>query len=377
MDLTFTDEQNLLRQTVRELCEKFSPPESVRELEDDPVGFRPELWRELSSLGLTGLTIAEEFGGAGAGALDLVILYEEFGRALVPSPHFISAVVAAGALRAAGATDLLLAIAEGQIVTVAWVEPGGSETPDGITTKAVRDGDRWLLTGAKLLVPFARAAAALLVLARTDDGVTLFLADPTGVDFAQELTMASDTSWSVQFNATPATLVGESGCGWDAWEEALTDALIAIAAYCNGGAERAHEMAVAYAKERVQFDRPIGSFQGVAHPLADTATEIAGSRVLTYQASWARARGRNADTLAAMAKMYAADVFRRTTKVGQQVLGGIGFTRDIDMQLYFRRAKQLEITWLGPRALEERIAAAELDADVPFVSIDAGAAHGN
>ena len=129
-------------------------------------------------------------------------------------------------------------------------------------------------------------------------------------------------------------------------------------------------MAVAYAKERVQFGRPIGSFQAIAHPLAETITQIEGGRVLAQEAAWARAAGMDARTLAAMAKLVCCDVFKRVTKLGQQVFGGIGFTRDIDMQLYFRRAKQMELTWFDPRVLEELIAAAELDAAAPFVTVD-------
>jgi alkylation response protein AidB-like acyl-CoA dehydrogenase len=149
----------------------------------------------------------------------------------------------------------------------------------------------------------------------------------------------------------------------------MVDVLIAVAAYAVGGAAKAHELATAYAAERVQFDRPIGSFQGIAHPLADMATEIAGARVLMREAAWARATGRAAQPLAAMAKWFACDVFRRTTKVAHQVFGGVGFTRAIDIQLYYRRAKQLELLWWEPDQLLDRIAAAELDADAPFVTV--------
>lgn len=353
MDLTFTDEQDLLRQTVRELCAKHSPPEAVRALEDDAKGYSEDLWRELCALGLTGLAIPEEHGGTGGTMLDLVVVYEELGRALASTPHLVSAVAAARALLAAGHTALLPAIASGDaLVTVAWHEPGRdvAMTADGGT-----------LSGEKIMVPFASSATHILTVAR--DG--LYLVAPEAVRLEQERTMASDAAYRVIFDRAPAERVGDA---FDA-----DDALVAVAAFCVGGAARAHEMAVSYAKERIQFDHPIGSYQGVAHPLADMATEIGGSKVLTYQAAWARDAGvaDRARTLAAMAKLYAADVFKRTTKVGQQVYGGIGFTLEIDMQLYFRRAKQLEITWVGARALEERIAAAELDADDPFVSLDA------
>ncbi|MGH2759193.1 MAG: acyl-CoA dehydrogenase family protein, partial [Actinomycetota bacterium] len=150
-----------------------------------------------------------------------------------------------------------------------------------------------------------------------------------------------------------------------------TPALVAVAAYAVGAAAKAHEMSVEYANERVQFDRPIGSYQAMAHPLADLRAEIDGARTLVHQAAWALAgRRETAAAMARMAKYYACDVFRRTAKFGHQVFGGIGFTLDIDIQLYMRRAKQLEVTWFGPRALEEYIAGAELDAQEPLVTAD-------
>jgi alkylation response protein AidB-like acyl-CoA dehydrogenase len=152
----------------------------------------------------------------------------------------------------------------------------------------------------------------------------------------------------------------------------LDDALIVAAGLANGGAERVLEMTVEYAKERVQFGVPIGNFQGVAHPIADIATEIEGAKMLAYEAAWAAGQSAGAGPLAAMAKQYAAGVFRRATRVGHQVFGGVGFTNAIDMQLYFRRAKQLELSWFEPRTLADRVAAAELDSATPFVTIDAG-----
>ena len=374
MDLDFTEEQDLLRQTVRELCAKHSTADIVRALEDDPVGYRPELWDELAKTGLIGLTIGEEHGGAGLGPLELAVVYEELGRTITPSPHLISAVVCAGLIAAGGSdeqkTEWLPKIAAGEaIVTLAWHEPESSSGAEGIQATA-KEGR---LDGVKIVVPFASSAERLLVLARDGDGIGAFLVDPAaeGVTLTQTLTMGSGAEYQVELSEAPGERL--PGDGWSALESALDDGLIAIAAYAIGGAERAHEMSVEYAKERVQFDRPIGSFQGIAHPLADIATEFEGGRVLVYEAAWRRASGLPMGPLAAMAKLYACDVFRRATKVGQQVFGGIGFTRDIDMQLYFRRAKQLEITFFEPRHLEEIVASFELDAGTPFVSIDSGA----
>jgi alkylation response protein AidB-like acyl-CoA dehydrogenase len=225
------------------------------------------------------------------------------------------------------------------------------------------------------MVPFASSAERLVVLARTGDApeeIGLFLVDPAagGVSLQHTKTLASDASYLVTFDGAAAEPLGEPARGWAVFDDVMTDGLISLAAYASGGSEAAHAMAVGYAKERVQFGKPIGSFQAIAHPLAESITEIEGGRVLATEAAWARAAGKDARTLAAMAKLVCCDVFKRTTKLGQQVYGGIGFTRDIDMQLYFRRAKQMELTWYDPRVLEEMIAAAELDAPEPFVTVD-------
>src|SRR5437879_734666 len=358
MDLAFTEEQDLLRETIRSLLQKYSSPEIVRELEDSEPGYRVDLWEELGRQGLLGLTIPEEDGGSGMTALEQVILYEEFGRALTASPHFVSCVLGARL----APQDMLPAIASGEsIVSVAWLEPGGSDGPEGVTL-AAEDGK---LTGEKTRVPFASSVTPLIVVAR--DG--LYLVDPADTECTQLHTMGADAEYVVRFDATPGERIAEDA--WQRFDDAMTDGLIALAAFAVGGAERALEMTIEYAKERVQFGRAIGSFQGIAHPIAEMATEIAGAKVLVYEAAWARANRPTVGPLGAMAKMCAADVFKRTTKVGQQVFGGIGFIRDLDMQLYFRRAKQLEISWFGPRTLEDRIAAAELDT-VPFVSVDYG-----
>jgi alkylation response protein AidB-like acyl-CoA dehydrogenase len=300
---------------------------------------------------------------------------EELGRALAPAPVIASSVVTGAAIRLGGSdaqrAALLPGIATGtEIVAPAWYERGGREAPSSLQTR-LQSG---AVTGTKVLVPYASSATRLLVLARDGDSVVPALVDSrgVGVSMRQERTMASDAGYEVTFDGAPAERLGDAT--WDTWERALNEGLVAVAAYAVGGATRAHELVVEYAKDREQFGRKIGSFQGIAHPIADTATDIEGARVLVWQAAWAHATGkRDAATLSAMAKLYACDAFKRTTKVGQQTFGGIGFIRDVDMQLYFRRAKQMELLWLGPRTLEERIARAELDGTTPFVGIDAGA----
>lgn len=357
MDLKLSEEQQQLGQAVRALCERYSTPADVRALEGDPKGFRDELWAELGRMDLLGLLVPEQVGGSGWLPVEVAVVCEELGRALCPSPYVETAVFGAALLDKAD-----------EIVTVAWHEPGRSETEEGISLAA--DGGR--LTGEKILVPFASAAARLITLARGSSGVSLYLVDPADTELELEGTLASDARYRVRYEGAPGELVGEEGDGWRRFTEAATPALVAVAAYAIGGAARAHEMSVEYANERIQFDKPIGSFQGMAHPLADVATEIGGARTLVHQAAWALAERRDtAPALARMAKYYACDVFRRSAKLGHQVFGGIGFTLDIDIQLYMRRAKQLELTWFGPRQLEEAVAAAELDAAEPLVTPDA------
>lgn len=386
MDLEFTEEQDMLRAALRELLEQHSSPDDVRALEDTPHGYSEQLWRELAAMDLVGLTLPGQYGGSGMGALETVVLYEELGRALATTPHLTTAIVGAGLLLAGG-TDAqkdqwLPAIARGQIIlTLAQYEPQRSDGPAGIQVRAERDGDGYRLAGTKIRVPLANSADAIAVVARTGGGPTdidVFFVAPgmDGVSLEQTPVLGSDAEYEVSLDnveLSAAHMLGErEGTGSSALSAAMDDALIAVAAWAIGGAQRALEMTVDYANEREQFGKPIGSFQGLAHPVADMATELTGAQVLVHQAAWRRANGLNLGPLASMAKVYACDVFKRTTKVGQQVFGGVGFTRAIDIQLYFRRAKQLEITWGGPAVHDEVIAAAELDGDRGWVSIDAG-----
>jgi alkylation response protein AidB-like acyl-CoA dehydrogenase len=381
VDLAFTDEQQALREAVRDACAASCPIERVRELEDDPVGFDAAFWRELGQMDLLGLSLPEEHGGSGMGPLESVIVAEELGRALVPSPYLVSCVAAGTILAQAGTPEQRSAwlpdIATGaSIVTLAWHEAQASDGPRGVHLSVRDDADELVLDGTKVMVPFALGSSALLVLARRgerleDIDLVLVDRDADGLTIEHTPTLASDAACRVTFagvRVPAASRLGAAGSGWSAFRRAMDQTLIVAAGWAVGGAERTLEMTVAYAKERVQFGVPIGNFQGVAHPIADIATEIEGARTLVHQAAWSREAG----PLPAMAKRYAADVYRRATRVAHQTFGGVGFTIDIDVQLYFRRAKQHDLLWFGGATLDEEIAAAELDAPTPFVSIDAG-----
>ena len=374
MDLDFSEEQEMLREMVRGVCSTYSSLETVRAVEDDPIGYPPELWQQLAALDLTGLMIPEAYGGSGMTALEGAIVYEELGRALAPTPHFVSAILSAGVLLRAGSDDQKQAwlprIAKGDaIATVAWLEPKGGFGPKGVRATATADGEAFVLSGTKWHVPFAAAATQLVVLARTGDAPTdvdLFLVDPEaeGVTRTQMFSIASDCQYEVVLDGvrvSAADRIGDAGTGWATWDAVITEGLVYLAAQAIGGAQYALEITNQYAKDREQFDKPLGAFQAISHYLADAATAVNGGRILAYEAAWALAEGKDIAGLAPMAKMFACSTFRDTTAMAQQVFGGVGFTLEYDIQLYFRRAKALQIGWLDDAALGEAIAAQVLD----------------
>lgn len=374
MDLDFTEEQEMLRQTVRGVCERHASIATVRALEDDPVGYSKGFWRQLTDLGLLGLTLPERHGGSAMTAIEAAIVYEELGRALAPSPHFVSSVLSAGVLDHGGndaqQEEWLPKIAAGKaILTVGWLEPDRGYGPAGVQLRAEPDGDGFKLTGVKRHVYFASSADRIVVLARTGSGakdIGLFLVDPAapGVKLTQQTSLAADTQHKLELSGVrvPASaLIGAPGSGWRTWNEVMHDGIILVAAQAIGGADRALDITVQYSKEREQFDKPIGSFQAISHYLADAATLVSGGKTLVYEAAWARATGRPVHRLAPMAKLFACQTFRDVTAMCEQVYGGYGFTVDFDIQLYFRRAKQMQLSWWDSRYLEEMVAAATLD----------------
>jgi len=378
MDLEFSEEQQALREMVRRVVSEHAPLEVVRKLEDDPKGFPPALWKQLAELGVQGVLIPEEYGGAGQTLLEAAIVYEELGRGLAPSPHLPSSVVGGGILLEAGSEeqkrDWLPKLCDGSaLLTPAWLEPERGMGALGIALPAQRDGGAYRLSGVKWHVPFASAATRLLVLARSGSGereIDLLLVDPNapGVKLTQQRTIGSETQYQVELRdlrVPESARIGAAGSGWASFERVMHDAIVLVAAQAMGGAARALEITVDYAKLRKQFDKPLGAFQAISHYLADGATLVDGGRTLVYEAAWARSVGKDVSRLAPMAKLFACQTYRDVTAMCQQVWGGVGFTVEYDIQLYFRRAKQLQLSWWDSRALEERIAASVLDSGLP------------
>lgn len=375
MNLELTDEQELLRDSLRRLLADQSSPAVVRSVETGTEGYCPKLWESLAGLGVLGLGVGGD-AEAGLGAIEMAVAYEEFGRALAPTPHLETVVIGGGLIARAGSPDQKAAwlerIVQGQaIIAPAFFEPGNSQGPNGIQLRAQRDGDGYRLNGRKFFVHCASAATRLLVMARTGEGledVSLFLVDPQrpGVSLTRTATQALDAKFAVDFadvRVSDADRLGDADTGWSHWSAVAPLVQIAQSAWFSGCGERALELATDYSKTREQFDRPLGSFQAVAHQLADSATALTSGRLLARQAAWAKDRGRPYGRLAAIAHLHTAEAARFATRTAHQIFGGIGFTNALDVQLYSRRAKQHAVSWFGVRDLEDVVARAVIDGE--------------
>lgn len=371
MDLGLTEAQQMLRNSAREFLEKECPHTYVRAMEEDQRGYTPEMWRKLAEQGWLGLIFPEQHGGIGLGFLDLAILLEEMGRALLPGPFFSTVVLAGMPILDAGSEaqkrEFLPRIAEGQLVmTLALTEPSARWDAAGIEATASPSGDGYVINGTKLFVPNAHVSDYMVVAARTGratEDVTLFIVPgrASGVSQALLKTIASDRQSEVVFNnvRVPASAVlGEVNGGWATIRKVLQWGAVGKCAEMLGGAQKVLEMTVEYAKQRVQFGRPIGSFQAIQHHCANMATDVEGSRYITYQAAWRLSEGLPAEREVALAKAWVSDAYRRVCALGHQCHGAIGFTREHNMQLYSRRAKAAELAFGDADLHREAVASA-------------------
>lgn len=359
MDLGLNETQQMLKNSAREFLQAECPDTYVRAMEEDERGYTPDMWQKIAEQGWLGLIFPEEYGGVGLTYLDLSVLLEEMGRALLPGPFFSTIVMGGMAIMDAGTDQqkqhLLPQICEGQhIVTLALTEPSARWDAGGVqTTAAQNHNGSWTLNGAKLFVPNAHVADTYIVAARTGDAerdITLFFvpSDADGVTQTLLKTIASDRQSEITLDGVsmPAeSVLGEVDKGWDTIEKVLAWGAIGKCAEMVGGAEQVLEMTVEYAKQRTQFGRPIGSFQAIQHHCANMATDVEGSRYITYQAAWLLSEGETAAQEVAMAKAWVSDAYRRICALGHQCHGAIGFTKEHNMQLYSRRAKAAELAF--------------------------------
>ena len=359
MDLGLSEEQEMLREFARDFLEKECPESLVREMEEDERGYSPDLWRKMAEQGWSGLIVPEAYGGVGMTYLDLVILVEEFGRALVPGPFIPNCVATIALLEAASEAQKqanLPAIAAGsQMWTLAFTEPSGRFDAAGVRLAARRDGDSYVLNGTKLFIRDSHVVDKLVVVARTagsgEDGVSLFAVDARapGVRHTPVRTIASDKQNEVKLEdvRVPASdLLGEEGKAWPVFQRIAQKATVIECAYLVGLSQMAFDITLNYTKERVQFGRPIATFQALQHRAADAATDVDSSRYVTYKAAWAIAEEEpEVDEQVHIAKAWVSEASRRVVAAAQQMHGGIGFTKDYKIQLYFRRQKAAELAW--------------------------------
>ncbi len=366
MNFAFSEEQEELRRIVRQFLESKSSEAEVRRLMDTTEGYDPATWSQMANeLGLQSLIIPEEFGGQGFGYVELTVVLEEMGRSLLCAPYFSSVVLAGNTLLHAGddaaKKELLPGIASGETVaTLAFTEESGRWDEGGITMQATKDGDGYKLSGTKMFVLDGHTASLILVAARTDSGVSLFqvAADAPGLTRTALATMDQTRKQArLEFADVPAKLIGTEGAGWTVLERVLDLAAVALAAEQVGGAQKVLEMAVEYAKVRVQFGRPIGSFQAIKHKCADMLLEVESAKSAAYYAAWCASElNEELPSVASLAKAYCSEAYFHATAENIQIHGGIGFTWEHPAHLYFKRAKSSELLFGDPTYHRELLA---------------------
>jgi alkylation response protein AidB-like acyl-CoA dehydrogenase len=359
MDFDLTEGQEMLRETARDFLATACPKSLVREMAKDQEGHPLELWQKMGEMGWMGMIIPEEYGGAGAGLLDLAVLLEEMGRACLPGPFFSTVVLGGLTILEAGSEeqkrDILPRLAEGRLLlTLGLTEPSATYTAEGIQTNATQVDEEFIIQGTKLFVPDAHISDYLICAARTEEtgiseeGITLFLVDPgsPGVSCTLLETIAGDKQCEVIFDnaSVPSgSVLGTLNEGWPILDTVLEKAVVAQCAQMVGGGRQVLEMTVEYAKERMAFGHPIGSFQAIQHYCADMLVDVDGCSLLTYNAAWRLGEGLPATQEVAMAKSLTNEKFKRIAALGIKIHGAVGFTEEHDLHLYFKRAKAWEI----------------------------------
>ncbi len=353
MDFAFSQDQQLLMNSARAFLDERCTPAAVRALWDDPRGESEALWKDMAELGWLGLSLPEAHGGSGLGMVETAILLEAMGRAACPGAYLPTSLAATAIAQAGSAEQKarwLTAIAAGSArATVALLDAELSWDPAATATRAARAARGWTLTGVKQFVPWAHVADVLLVPARTRDGLSLFLVEPSAAGLALTSAIAMDPSarWvTVRLEGVRVgadTLLGPPGQAGPLLAALLRRGAVGASAEMLGAARRCLDMSVEYAKVREQFGQPIGAFQAIRHKCAEMLLEVENSHAATYYAAWAQDAGaEDAPLAASIAKAYVSDAARKVCGDAIQVHGGIGFTWEYDLHLYVKRAKALE-----------------------------------
>jgi alkylation response protein AidB-like acyl-CoA dehydrogenase len=375
MNLALSEEQEMLKKMARDFLTDKLPKKVVKEVEESEPGYSSELWQEMSGLGWMGLVFPEKYSGSGMSFLDLAVLLEEMGRACLPGPYFSTVVLGGLTILDIGSEEqkqeYLPKIASGEkILTLALTEPSARYDAASIQTKATADKDGFILNGTKLFVPDANVADYMLVVARSDEkakgegGITIFIVDgkSPGISYSVLKTIANDKLCEVVFDQVKVAkenILGELNQGWKEVQKIIQRAAVAKCCEMVGCIQQALDMTVSYAKERKQYDRPIGSFQVIQHYCADMATDVDGTRLSTYQAAWMLSEGLPCTKEIAIAKAWAGEACQRVMALAHQIHGAIGVTIDHDLQYYTRRAKAAEVSF-GDASFYREIVAQEM-----------------
>jgi alkylation response protein AidB-like acyl-CoA dehydrogenase len=352
LDFGFSEEQEMLRDAAKRFLADNCSTKFVRQMMAHETAHDLGFWQKLVGQGWPGLLIPEQYGGTNGTFLDMTVVIEEMGKALIPGPFYAAALMGAPAFVEGGSEGLkkefLPKIAEGKfIATLALAEAAGRFDAGGVELKATKKGSGYALNGEKFFVPDAHVADAIIVAARTggasEDGITLLCvpANEKGITVTQLKTVdMTRRMCHVKFDDVQVdTVLGEPDKGWGVLRRVLEVATAGLATEMVGTAQKALDIAVEYAKTRVQFGKPIGAFQAVKHKCVDMMVAVENSRSLTYYACWTvDERVPEAATAVPMAKAYASDMAKNVTSEAIQVHGGIGFTWEHDMHLYHRRA---------------------------------------
>ncbi len=362
MDFGFSEEQEMLRKSARDFLGKECPMTYVRQMMEDERGYRDEQWKKMAELGWMGLILPEDYGGAGLDFVDMTVVLEEMGRVVLPGPFFATTILGGVAITEGGSAalkkELLPRLAAGDLrVTVAQLEPNARWDAEGVELEAKPAKGGVTLSGTKLFVPDAHTADLLIVAGRAPgsrgaEGIGLFVVDAKGPGVTTTLLKTMDQTRKLcevvlkDVSVPAERVLGQPGQGWKLLERVVDRGKVGLCAEMCGGAQKVLEMSVDYAKVREQFGRPIGSFQAIQHKCANMLVEVESSKSATYYAAWAVANDvPEAPLAAAMAKAYCSDAYRHTAGEGIQIHGGIGFTWEHDMHIYFKRAKSSEVTF--------------------------------